>query len=152
MIIKLLHFFCIILTSLAMGGGLGHLYALPNKMRLSQTEYLTAQQAYRGWELLGIPIIGALILLIILAIFVRRDSRTFFPILGALICIGLGLADFFIYTYPANQSTVNWTILPEKWHILRRQWEYSHAAGALLNFSAFILLLIPLFTNKKNRC
>jgi hypothetical protein len=149
MIIKLIHFLCIILTTLAMGGGLAHLYAIPNKMRLSQAEYLNAQQTYRGWDLLGIPIIGSLVLLIVLAIFVRRDSRTFFPILGALICIALGLADFFIYTYPANQNTVNWTILPQNWQALRRQWEYSHAAGAFLNFSAFLLLLLPLFTNQK---
>jgi hypothetical protein len=38
-------------------------------------------------------------------------------------------------------ATSNWTILPNNWTHLRAQWEYSHAAGALLNLSAFLALL-----------
>jgi hypothetical protein len=32
-------------------------------------------------------------------------------------------------------------MLPDNWTRLRAQWEYSHAAGAALNLSAFVTLL-----------
>jgi hypothetical protein len=34
---------------------------MPNKMVLSREDYLTVQQIYRGWALLGIAVAGALI-------------------------------------------------------------------------------------------
>jgi ABC-type cobalamin transport system permease subunit len=41
-------------------------------MDLSRDDYLTVQQIYRGWALLGIALIGALIVTLVLAIAVRR--------------------------------------------------------------------------------
>jgi hypothetical protein len=46
------------------------------------------------------------------------------------------LAIFFTWTWPANQATSNWTAGPENWRELRRQWEYAHAANAVLTFLA----------------
>ena len=40
------------------------------------------------------------------------------------------LAIFFVWTFPANQATNNWTVVPKNWNKLRIQWEYSHAAHA----------------------
>ena len=39
---------------------------------------------------------------------------------------------FFAWVFPANQATSNWTVKPDNWEGLRRQWEYGHAAVALL--------------------
>jgi hypothetical protein len=47
---------------------------------------------------------------------------------------------FFAFTFPANTATVNWTVVPENWAALRRQWEYAHAAEAFLYFAALLLL------------
>lgn len=142
MVTRIIHFLCIVLTVLPMAGGLAHLYAIPNKMHLSQADYLIAQQIFAGWALLGIPIIIDLILLIVLAM-IWRNSKKFYYILIAALCIALGLMDFFIFTNPVNHQTNNWTLMPQNWESLRRQWEYSHAVGAFFYFSAFILLLIP---------
>src|SRR5262245_38028403 len=49
----------------------------------------------------------------------------------------LSLAIFFIWTYPANQATDKWATIPANWEQLRWQWEYSHAANALMTFVAF---------------
>jgi hypothetical protein len=49
---------------------------------------------------------------------------------------------FWTFTYPANQATNNWTVLPANWQDLRTQWEYSHATGAGLNFIALITLIV----------
>jgi hypothetical protein len=55
----------------------------------------------------------------------------------AFFCIALSPAIFFIWTYPANQATDNWATIPANWEQLRWQWEYSHAANALITFVAF---------------
>ncbi len=55
---------------------------------------------------------------------------------GLLIAATLAL--FFVWTYPANQATGNWTSAPENWEQLRTQWEYSHAANAALTFVALL--------------
>jgi hypothetical protein len=49
---------------------------------------------------------------------------------------------FWSFTFPTNQATENWTVLPSNWIELRRQWEYSHAAAAVLNLVAFLSLAL----------
>lgn len=60
----------------------------------------------------------------------------------AFLCIAGTQIVFWTFTFPANQATDNWTVLPEHWEKLRRQWEYSHAAGAGLDLIALIALII----------
>jgi hypothetical protein len=38
-------------------------------------------------------------------------------------------------------ATQNWTVLPDNLQALRRQWEYSHAVNAVLNFLALCLVV-----------
>jgi hypothetical protein len=57
------------------------------------------------------------------------------------ICIVATQVIFWTYTQPANLAIHNWTMMPQDWEALRRQWEYSHAASAGLNFVAFVALV-----------
>jgi hypothetical protein len=132
----------ILLTAVAMAAGFAHLFELPNKIHLSREDYLTVQQIYRGWALLGIAVIGALLSTLILTVLVRENPRVFYLTLTATLCIALSLLVFFLFTYPTNQETNNWTTLPENWQELRRQWEYSHAVGAGLYFIALTALTL----------
>lgn len=143
-----LRFLSVILTAIAMAGGLAHLFELPHKIGLSRTGYLVVQQIYRGWALLGIPFVGALVSTAVLALLVRRTPAVFALTLAAAVCIGLGLAVFFVFTYPVNRQTANWTILPENWEALRRRWEYSHAVGAGLSFLALVSLTLSLIVGR----
>jgi hypothetical protein len=129
-------------TALALGGGLAHLLELPNKMKLSAGDYLTVQQIYRGWALLGIPIFLAIGATIALAVLLRRTKTPFRYALLATGCLIASLAFFFAFTFPVNQATVNWTVLPENWTELRRQWEYSHAVNAFLFLGALLSLTL----------
>lgn len=52
------------------------------------------------------------------------------------------LVVFFIWTFPANQATANWTVVPENWKALRRQWEYAHATNAVLTLFALIAVTL----------
>jgi hypothetical protein len=117
-----------------------HLFELPHKIRLDRDAYFTVQQIYAGWALFIIPIIAAILANGALAVVERRcdpgASR------AALISIGLillSLGVFFIWVFPANHVTVNWTRMPDNWETLRRHWEYGHAATALLVFTALLM-------------
>jgi ribose/xylose/arabinose/galactoside ABC-type transport system permease subunit len=120
------------------------LLELPNKIGLSREEYLTVQQIYRGWALTGVFVFGALLSTATLAIMVRKRPKVFVLTLIALLCIVGTQVVFWTFTYPANQITNNWTVLPENWQELRKQWEYSHAASAGLNLIAVITLILSI--------
>ena len=67
----------------------------------------------------------------------------------ALLCLAGTQAVFWTLTFPANQLTANWTVLPDNWAALRSQWEYSHAASALLNLAALIALIFSVLVGEK---
>ena len=144
--LKFFKFLSLFLVALALAPAMAHLLELPNKMTLSRDEYFIVQQIYRGWALLGVVVIGALLSTLILAVMVRHNRKIFAMILTALLCIAGSLIVFFSFTYPANQLTHNWTTLPANWLELRSQWEYSHATGAILYLFALIMLLLSVLS------
>jgi ribose/xylose/arabinose/galactoside ABC-type transport system permease subunit len=147
--IKVFYFLALFLASLALGPALAHLLELPNKINLSRADYLTVQQIYRGWALLGIVVAGALISTFVLTLLLRKERQPFvFSLIGFLCIIGTQVV-FWTYTYPANQVTNNWTMLPDNWEQLRRQWEYSHASSAVLNLLAVAALIVSLLAEKE---
>ena len=80
---------------------------------------------------------------------VHRTQGEFGPAVTAFLCIAATQVVFWTFTYPANQQT-NWTILPDQWMALRAQWEYSHAASAILNLLALIAVIISVLA-RRNR-
>jgi uncharacterized membrane protein len=137
----IMRFFALFFTALALAPALAHLLELPNKIGLSQDDYFTVQQIYRGWALLGFVVAGALLSNLILTILVRQQPKAFALTLTAFVCIVGTQVVFWTFTFPANQATNNWTQIPENWSQLRTQWEYSHACSALLNLSALTALI-----------
>jgi hypothetical protein len=119
-----------------------HLAELPNKIALGQAEYLVVQQIYAGWSLFGIAIIGAILTSLAFTIALIWNARPYAFALAAFLLAVANIAIFFIWTFPTNKATQNWTVTPENWEALRSQWEYSHAANALVIFAAFACLLV----------
>ena len=78
MALRILRFIAVISTAVAMAAGFAHLLELPNKMPLSREEYLTVQQIYRGWALLGVVVVGALVTTSIVAILARARRAQFY--------------------------------------------------------------------------
>jgi ABC-type cobalamin transport system permease subunit len=141
-------FSSLLFATLALAPALAHLLELPNKIGLSRDDYLIVQQIYRGWALLGIVILGALLSTLVLTILVRKRAHEFALSLLAFLCIAGTQVVFWTFTFPANQQTNNWTVLPKTWETLRMQWEYSHAASAVLNLIAFIALAFSVSKDK----
>jgi len=144
MTLKTLRFVALLFTVLVLGPSLAHLLELQNKIGLSKADYLTVQQIYHGWALLGIIVAGALLANLMLAIRVRKKRRVFALTLTAFLCIVATQVIFWTLTYPANAATDNWTMQPTAWRQLRSQWEYSHAAGTVLNLIAFTTLTLSI--------
>jgi hypothetical protein len=148
MALNIVRFMSVILTAVTMAGGFAHLFELPNKIALPRDAYLTVQQIYRGWALLGIAVVGALLSTLALAVVLYRDKTQFYLTGTAALCLALTLIVFFLFTFPANRQTQNWTNLPENWEQLRRQWEYSHAVSAGLSFVALSTLVLSLLAGR----
>jgi hypothetical protein len=147
--LKIARFFSLLFVALVLAPALAHLLELPNKIGLSREEYLVVQQIYNGWQLLGIVIYGALLSTLVLTIMVRHQPKVFGLTLTAFLCVLMAHVVFWIFTFPANKETLYWTVLPENWMALRAQWEYSHAAGAVLNLIAFVMLVLSVLVRGK---
>jgi hypothetical protein len=130
------------LTALALVPSGAHLAALPNKMAMTQAAYFIAQQIYAGWALFGIVLCGALAANLAHVIVLRKLGRSLGYALASFLLIAANFAIFFVWTFPTNQATNNWTVVPKNWSALRMQWEYSHAANAVVTFAALVCVVI----------
>jgi hypothetical protein len=106
-----------------------------HKLHLDKSAYITVQQIYRGWALLGIILIAAVLMNLLLAFFLRGQTA---PLVGdrSALLLGAPLVVFFLWTYPVNQATSNWTVAADDWETMWRQWEYSHVGNAILTLIA----------------
>jgi hypothetical protein len=141
-------FLSLLFCALALAPALAHLLELPSKIGLPRDEYFVVQQIYRGWWMLGIVVFGALLSTLALTIVVRKRPGELGPALTAFLCIVATQAIFWTFTFPANQQTANWTLLPDNWQELRMRWEYSHAASAMLNLVALIAVIIAVLKGR----
>ncbi|MGH6916215.1 MAG: DUF1772 domain-containing protein [Geminicoccaceae bacterium] len=140
MAVRVLQFCAIVLTALALVPAGAHFFELPNKIGLDQQAYFTVQGIYRGWALFGFALFGALFANLALTLLLALGRRPYVLPLLAFLLVGATLAIFFIWTYPANQATSNWTLPTANWATLRMHWEYAHAVNAVLTFIALCLL------------
>ena len=146
--LRSVQFLAVILTALALVPAGAHLFELPNKIGLEQESYFIVQNIYRGWALFGIVLFGALAANLALAVAVRRQPAPFWLALAAFVLIAATLAIFFTWTYPANQATSNWTVVPDDWRELRTRWEYAHAVNAVLTFLALCAVTLSLLQTR----
>ncbi|MCY0096123.1 DUF1772 domain-containing protein [Hoeflea ulvae] len=146
MILRPAQFAALILTALALVPSGAHLLELPNKIGLSQADYFVVQGVYRGWAMLGLLWIAALIANAVMAFLVRLQVRPFRLAMLSTLCFAVLFAIFFIWTLPANQATENWTLVPAGWDSLRAQWEYSHALNSAVVFIALCLTCLSVIS------
>jgi hypothetical protein len=136
MSIEVVQFLAVMFTVLALVPGGAHLIELPNKMELDRDAYLTVQRIYRGWALAGVALFGALLTTFWLAILCRSQSTPLVFASSAFVFLLITLITFFVWVYPANEATAQWTVATDDFELLRAQWEYTHAANAALTLLA----------------
>jgi hypothetical protein len=128
-----------------------HLASLISKMRLSPEQYMTAQRAYDSWSLFGIPIIAALVLTLWHSYLVRGNGAALLLSLISFLCLAATQVIFWVYTLPMNAVTQGWTVMPDQFETVRRQWEYSHAVSAVLAFAALITITLSALVDARAR-
>ena len=119
-----------------------HLFELSNKMALPPAQYMTVQRIYAGWALFGIPISAALAVTAAHTLAVRGDPPALALSLAAFLCLVATQVVFWTFTYPMNAASANWTRMPEDFEAARRQWEYAHAANAVITFLALAAIAL----------
>lgn len=140
MLVKLSRLITVMFIGLSMGTALCHLLEMPAKMTYEGSLWLTLLQTlYPAFGTIGAFFeVGAVILTVILAFLVRQRRPAFtWTLLGAL-CMVTAHGIFWIWIAPVNAVMASLTpeTLPADWMNLRDQWEYTHAARALLEIIA----------------
>jgi hypothetical protein len=127
-----------------------HLFELPGKMALSPDQYMIVQRIYTGWALFGIAILAALAMTAWHTYLVRTDRRAFVLSFAAFLLIVATQAIFWAFTFPMNVASRNWTLPPPDLQVARLQWEYSHAANALLTICAFVAITLAVLVHQRD--
>ncbi len=140
--VRIVSFLALVFTALALVPYGAHLFSLPNKIGMTQEHYFIAQRAYDNWALVSLVLFPAMLFNIILAYLLRGEGAAFYLAVAGCLCMAATLVVFFIWTYPGNVGTKNWTVVPANWEYLRTRWEYSHAVNALLCFASFCLMTL----------
>jgi hypothetical protein len=140
--LRIARFLAVFLTAMALIPAGAHLFALVNKIGMPKEQYFAVQAIYRGWALLGAVLIAAILADAIFAAMLRGQGAPVLFAGGAAAALLASLAVFFLFVFPANQATANWTVAPDDWRSLRLNWEYGHATGAALDFVALICVIL----------
>lgn len=144
-----IQFLAIVLTALVLVPSGAHLFELPNKIYLAETDYFIVQNIYRGWSLFGIALILALAATLALTMSLRGQGAAAALALTGFVCLAVTLAIFFIFTFPANEATDNWTTVPSDWRELRWRWEISHAVNAVIVFVGLCAVTLAVLTARR---
>lgn len=126
---------------MALGGALAHAFEFFHKMAMTQEDYFTTQRIYAGWNRLAYVLLFEVLGIVALIFLYRRTSAVMWCVGAALGFFLAAQAVFWIWTFPANVATNNWTEQPADWEQLRRDWEYSHFAGAVFQLLALCALI-----------
>ena len=141
-------FVALLTTALALGAALAHALELPNKIGLPANEYFIVQKAYWGWARLGFLLLIELASMVALTVLYWRDEPVRWPVLAAIASLVIAQIIFWSFTYPANVATSNWTVIPDNWQHLRRNWECSHFAGAVFQCLAMAALIVAVLSRR----
>lgn len=130
----MLRFFTVLLTGLALIAPGAHVYEIANKLPLPKAEYFVVQKIYIGWWVAGLLLPMSLLANLALA----YAEHNLLALMAALLLL-TNLIVFYVFTYPVNVETANWTVMSDNWESLRLQWESSHAFNAGVTLLAFCL-------------
>jgi hypothetical protein len=149
MALRIVQFFAIVLTALALVPLGAHLASLPNKINLTAEQYFIVQHSYNGWFLFAFVQIPSVIVAFALAVMMRADARPFRLAIVGGVCMAATLAVYFIWVNPANLATDQWTTIPGNWETLRRNWEYGHAASAFFSIIALCAITAAVVASRE---
>jgi len=160
MLLRIWRLATIMLTALSVGTVLAHLLEMPAKMTYDGALWLTLLKTLYppAFGTIGAFFeVSAVISAAVLAVLVRYRKRTFGWALSGSLCLIAAHAAFWVWVAPVNAAMLPLTpeTLPPDWMGQRNQWEYTHAARAVLQIAALgalvfsVLVEIPTEASRK---
>lgn len=129
-------FITTMLTALSAAMAFAHLLELPPKMRYEARLYVTVQKSlYQLSGTIGAVFeVGAVLSSPLLAYRVRQRQPDFTLSVVAALCMIVSHALYWLLVEPVNATMRGWSAdaVPTDWTRLRKQWELTHAARAIL--------------------
>ena len=141
------------LVALSMGMAFSHLLEMPAKMNYSAALWLKLLQTlYWGYGTIGAVIeVGAVVASVVLVFMVRHHKKSVCmdTIISGVLCMVAAHAAWWIWVRPVNAILMPLTpkTLPANWMALRNQWEYTHAARAILQIIALGSLVLSILVD-----
>jgi hypothetical protein len=148
MLVRSWRFVTIMLTALSMSAAVAHLLELPAKIHMSGEEWVTVLHTLYppAFGTVGAFFeVGAVVTALVLVLLAWRRPGWGWTVAAAA-CLVVMHAIFWVLVAPVNATMGAATpaTLPPDWPALRDQWEYSHAARALLQIAALGALVCSL--------
>lgn len=145
MLLKTWRFFTITFASLSMAMAFCHLLQMPPRMRYDGAQWIATQGLFHMFGTIGAAIeVGALFLAIVLSLALWRRRPAFQWTLFGTACLLVAHLAWWIFIAPVNNVIATWTpeTIPSDWMWWRSQWEYTHAARALVDILGLSALVI----------
>jgi len=136
------------LIAIALAPTLGSALSLAGRLQLQPADYLAVQRL--GHSALVVGTLGGLALLIsALHTFLVRETSAAFAWSIVAVC-GLAAAQivFWSVAFPIILVTQDWSVVPDDFNDLRRQWEYALAFAGVLSFGALLAMVRALESSR----
>jgi Domain of unknown function (DUF1772) len=139
--LRLLRLSSILSIAIGMSAAFAHLMEMPAKMRYDPALYVKLHRTlYPNFgRIAGAAEILSVLSTAGLALWLRQRRSGAFPSTAAAAgCLAAAHGTFWVLVYPANTTMFKWQLdsIPAEWIHWRNQWEYSHAARAILETAA----------------
>jgi hypothetical protein len=135
-ILKPARFVSLMLGALNLGLAWAHLIEMRPKRTLSGPQWLMTQQIYRDFgKVSRITFPGALLSELLLLVLTRGNRQVTRLTAVSVSCTATTIAIWALCNEPVNREIATWQVdaLPVNWSARRDQWEFAHAASAVLH-------------------
>lgn len=154
MLLRTWRFLTIILVSLSMAMAFCHLLQLPPRMSYDGAQWVATQSLYQLFGTVGAVIeVSALLMAGVLSLAVYRRRPAFQCTMFGTVCLLVAHAAWWMFVAPVNAEISTWTpdTIPADWTWWRSQWEYTHAARAILEILGLSALVLSVLVETPAR-
>jgi hypothetical protein len=145
-------FVSLLLGALNLGLAWAHLIEMGPKRAMSGAGWLATQQIYRDFGKVSRITFPGTLLSELLLLLLTRGSRQVDRLTAASVsCTAATIAIWARFNEPVNREIVTWreNTLPANWRERRDQWEFAHAASAVLHAISLVALLSAVLSDRK---
>ena len=154
--IRAWRFITLMLASFSLSLSMTHLLELPQRMKFDQQLWVKVtvfENVYRLFGSVGAFFeITAILTAVVLIFLVHRRGSAFYWTLGGTILLVLAFVSWITFVAPMNAEFARWLTnpVPLDWTRYRNQWEYAHAANALIKIIGLSLLVISVLVETRS--